>query len=226
MKNNYLFILLFFSFATNCLSLPADGHSSRDAMHGVSTHGFIENKGQIIDQDNKPNPGVLYFLNTPGFNVQLRRGGFSYDLYTASGCGPRASGSKLQASGFQNSEELPDFAKIARSPQPVACSMQPVACSLRFSRIDFNLAGSNPDCKIIASGQSSEYFNYYTSGTPVDGVTEVRSYQSITYRDIYPGVDLEFISGGKETFKYNFIVKPGGSLSSIRFNVSVFFCPW
>ena len=43
---------------------------------------FIENKGQIVDQNNKPNPAVLYLLNTPGFNVQLRNGGFSYDVYT------------------------------------------------------------------------------------------------------------------------------------------------
>lgn len=46
-----------------------------------SKTAFIENKGQIIDQKNKPNPAVLYLLNTPGFNVQLRRDGFSYDLY-------------------------------------------------------------------------------------------------------------------------------------------------
>jgi hypothetical protein len=45
---------------------------------------FIENKGQIIDQNNRPNPAVLYLLNTPGMNVQLRRGGFSYDLYRIS----------------------------------------------------------------------------------------------------------------------------------------------
>ena len=44
--------------------------------------GFIENKGQIIDQNNMPNPAVLYLLNTPGMNVQLREGGFSYDLYS------------------------------------------------------------------------------------------------------------------------------------------------
>ena len=42
--------------------------------------GFIENKEQIIDQNNKLNPAVLYLLNTPGMNVQLRKGGFSYDL--------------------------------------------------------------------------------------------------------------------------------------------------
>ena len=37
--------------------------------------GFIENKEQIIDQNNKLNPAVLYLLNTPGMNVQLRKGG-------------------------------------------------------------------------------------------------------------------------------------------------------
>lgn len=43
--------------------------------------GFIENKGQIIDQNHHPNTDVLYLLNTPGFNVQLRKTGWSYDLY-------------------------------------------------------------------------------------------------------------------------------------------------
>ena len=28
-------------------------------------YGFTENKGQIIDQDNKPNPQVKYLLNLP-----------------------------------------------------------------------------------------------------------------------------------------------------------------
>ena len=47
----------------------------------TSKTGFIENKGQIINQNNKPNPAVLYLLNTPGMNVQLRASGWSYDVY-------------------------------------------------------------------------------------------------------------------------------------------------
>jgi hypothetical protein len=53
--------------------------------HQNSKAGFIENKGQIIDQHNNPNPGVLFLLNTPGFNVQLRALGWSYDLYQECG---------------------------------------------------------------------------------------------------------------------------------------------
>jgi hypothetical protein len=41
----------------------------------MSPPGFIENKGKIIDQKNNPNPAVLYLLNTPGMNVQLRKAG-------------------------------------------------------------------------------------------------------------------------------------------------------
>ncbi len=56
------------------LSHPALAEEEKSQPHPVQPAGFIENKGQIIDQNNKPNPYVLYLLNTPGMNVQLRRG--------------------------------------------------------------------------------------------------------------------------------------------------------
>jgi hypothetical protein len=34
---------------------------------------FKENKGQIIDQNGKPNDAVKYLLNSAGLNVQLKR---------------------------------------------------------------------------------------------------------------------------------------------------------
>jgi len=46
--------------------------------------GFYENRGQIKDQNNKPNAAVKFLLSSPGFNVQLRQTGFSYDTYTDS----------------------------------------------------------------------------------------------------------------------------------------------
>ena len=43
--------------------------------------GFIENKGQIVDQDGKPNADVKFLFRGRGMNVQLRAHGFSYDLF-------------------------------------------------------------------------------------------------------------------------------------------------
>ncbi len=183
-----------------------------------SSSAFIENKGQIIDQNNKPNAAVLYLLNTPGMNVQLRRGGFSYDLYsiTDAGCGMRDTRCEIRDARTSYPGSFPDIHKVtdpeSRIPDP--------ASRIAFHRIDFDLLASNPACEIITSDPSSDYLNYYTAGTPVEGVTNVHSFKTVTYKNIYPGIDLEFVTGDENQFKYTFIIRPGGSLSSIRFKVS------
>ena len=73
------YLLIFITISSICQAAITD---EKPLNH--PQFGFIENKGQIIDQNNKPNPAVLYLLNTPGMNVQLRKGGFSYDLYQES----------------------------------------------------------------------------------------------------------------------------------------------
>ncbi|MEO8788592.1 MAG: SBBP repeat-containing protein [Chitinophagaceae bacterium] len=47
--------------------------------------GFIQNKGQVIDQTGRPNLEVKYLLNRPALNIQLRKAGFSYDSWMRDG---------------------------------------------------------------------------------------------------------------------------------------------
>jgi uncharacterized protein (TIGR02145 family) len=162
-----------------------------------SKSGFIENKGQIIDQNNKPNPAVLYLLNTPGMNVQLRSSGWSYDVY--------------KVSSQQSAVSSPQ----SRFPES---SIQHPASSIIFHRVDLDLQDYNPDYNIKTSKQSSDYLNYYTTGTPAEGVTSVRSYSTITYKNIYPGIDLQFINDDRQ-FEYNFILQPGADINSIKLKV-------
>ena len=173
MKQGPVIALIFF------LAFSATAQSTFQA--GSATIAFIENKGQIIDQDNKPNPAVLYLLNTPGMNVQLREGGFSYDLYS-----------------------------VIDTAQP----------TYKFHRIDFDLIGPNTNCNIVTSGISSDYLNFYTAGMPVQGITEVHSYKTVTYQNIYPGIDLQLFASGNAPFKYNFVVRPGGRISSVMIKIS------
>jgi uncharacterized protein (TIGR02145 family) len=163
---------------------------------------FIENKGQIINQNNKPNPACLYLLNMPGMNVQLRHSGWSYDLYSATGSWPLAVVS-----------ENPTFDSVSKSQRPEVRSYA-------FHRIDFDLIGFNPNYDVITSDPSSDYLNYYTTGTPVKGITSVRSYRSVIYKNIYQGIDIEFIAEPERGYKYNFIVHPDGRLADIRIKIS------
>jgi uncharacterized protein (TIGR02145 family) len=180
----------------------------KQSLNSRVKSGFIENKGQVIDQNNKPNPSVLYLLNTPGMNVQLRRSGFSYDLFTVTG----SQGHKVTES--QDSS----FESRVTSHESRVTSHESRVTS--FHRIDFDLLNPYPACEIITSGRSDDYANYYTTGTPAEGVTNVRSYQTVTYKNIYPEIDLEFMTDTKSGVKYNFVVHPGGKLSSIRMKIT------
>ena len=49
------------------------------------------------------------------------------------------------------------------------------------------------------------------------GTLTVRQFRRIVYRDVYPGIDVEFVSKGNDELpvEYNFIVKPGADPSRI-----------
>jgi uncharacterized protein (TIGR02145 family) len=130
-------------------------------------------------------------------NVQLRKEGFSYDVYEISKIDNQITSDQGRANDTQH--------------QPT---------SIKFHRIDFNLVGANPDPQIITSGESIDVTNYYTTGTPVEGVTNVNSYKNVTYENIYPGIDLQFITSGDIPFKYNFIVHPGGTTNAIKIRIT------
>ncbi|UPQ78222.1 T9SS type B sorting domain-containing protein [Flavobacterium azooxidireducens] len=168
-----------------------------------SSIGFIENKGQIVDQKGRPNLAVKYLLNTNGLNVQLRENGFSYDVYEVEKVAAKKEKSNFTpVTGF----ELDNFNKYKNDSKYI------------FHRVDVDFLNSNPITKIVATGKSSDYDNYYTNSSQKNGITKIHKYQSIKYENIYNNIDvIFFIPNDKEKpVEYNFIIKPGGKISDIN----------
>lgn len=140
-------------------------------------YGFRPNKGQLHDQDDKAVPHVKYLLSLPnGLNVQLRQTGFSYDTY--------------------RTEEVKDEEAIARNKELDEHSperLPETKLKYHFHRVDIELLGANPKAELVAEAQSEDYDNYYTAHTGEKGATEVYRYGKITYKNIYEGIDLEFL---------------------------------
>ncbi|MEI6900889.1 MAG: hypothetical protein WCL00_13505, partial [Bacteroidota bacterium] len=176
--------------------------------------GFIENKGQVIDQNNKANPAVLYLLNIPGMNVQLRSNGFSYDIYQIVSANDLLLAARYSPLAFLNPMD-----PVVKSDKQIARSEKREARSVNFHRIDFTLLNSNSNCEIIAEESSIDYLNYYTSSTSSEGIKNVGHYQKVTYKNVYPEIDLEFIFNGDSGFKYNIIIRPGGNIQDIRLKI-------
>ena len=61
---------------------------------------FVENKGQLMDQHNRENKEVRFMYVDGLFNLQLRKGGFSYELFTID-----EKKTSLPESGIPDNEE-------------------------------------------------------------------------------------------------------------------------
>jgi hypothetical protein len=157
---------------------------------------FMENKGQIIDQNNHTNTSVLYQLALPGLNVSLKKDGFSYDTWLAEDLG--------------EDKELKEINKKHQGPSPHKYNY-------KFHRIDVNFLGANPLCVIEPQERTSDYTMYYTTGTPEEGA-KVLQYGKVLYRNLYHNIDLEFVAapGTNKPVEYNFIVHPGADVTQIK----------
>jgi hypothetical protein len=164
-----------------------------------SQYGFIENKGQIIDQNNNPNPSVLYLYNGNGLRVQLRKEGFSYEVINTVKT-PKANIDKGLQGKFASQADSFDI-------------------TYQTHRVDINFKGGNKNTVLKPYQPASDLINYYTTGTSEAGVTNVHHYQKIVYENVYPNIDIEFVlndAANKGKFKYNFIVKPNANLADIK----------
>lgn len=163
---------------------------------------FYENKGQIIDQDGKQNADVQYLFNSAGLNVQLKKEGFSYDVYEIKKT--RKKNSKQQKSDFQKKDRLNSEYDL----------------KYQYHRVDIDFVGANKSPEMVAEEKSADYENFYNVPGKPKGIEKVHRYRKIIYKNLYPKIDLVFFKpdDSLKPIEYNFIVNPGGKISDIQLN--------
>ena len=181
-------------FIAMCASIPATAQ-----LQTRADRLYVENKGQIGDQHGKPNRGVRYLIVRPGLNIQLTSNGFSYDSYVAKRI---ASAAEKATKPLNHRLHLDDSVVYS------------------YHRVDIELVGANPTPRIESYEQSSDYLNFYTHITEQvngdQGVTFVRGYSRVIYRDVWPGIDLEWLIDSQGNPEYQFMVRPGGDVRRIQ----------
>lgn len=173
----------------------------------IKENGFIENKGQIIDQNGDINKNVLYLLNTRGLNVHLKNVGFSYDLYEIK---------KEGKSGYKKTTNL--LNKQTFYDKEVDKSE---LYKTEFHRIDIDFINTSNNVFITTSDEIDYYLNFYT-GNNSNGVTKVELFKKVIYQNLYNNIDLEFFVPIDKTkpVEYNFVIHPGGKISDIQMKIS------
>lgn len=158
---------------------------------------FRENKGQVHDQKFKPRTDILFSGNAGGMVFHLKQAGLHYQLSRV--------------------DEWEEAEKEKEMPGNFDTEKMKVPAKSTFHRLDISWPGANPSAEIITTNPLPSFDNYYLPSCP-NGATYVKSYQEITYKKIYDGIDLVFHNKNNE-LHYDFIVSPGADYTNIKIKI-------
>ncbi|MCL5990724.1 MAG: T9SS type A sorting domain-containing protein, partial [Bacteroidetes bacterium] len=173
--------------------------------------------GQLVDQNRKLRNDILYYRSANGMNIFLRKDGISYVFRQVE---------IVDTNNLNDNSPFPNYFEKKNNI---------FKRRLKTHRVDLQLLGCNPNPEIITEGIFEDYNNYYGSNFGENGLLFVHNYQKITYKNIYANIDLVYyidegdlgngkLELGKEKndkgVKYDFVVKPGGEISSIKIKYS------
>src|SRR5215510_15913936 len=84
MKNKFTYLLaIFFVLIQLNTSIAGSPNDNIQVFRLTNSPlGFIENKGQFVDQNKKVRTDLLYLLKRPGMKVQLMKNRLSFEVYT------------------------------------------------------------------------------------------------------------------------------------------------
>jgi hypothetical protein len=158
--------------------------------------GFVENKGQVVDQFGVPNSDALFVLPLAGMNVVLYQDGFSYNV-------------------FQSKEGYVPACEVIRNNTFIDAKKLKEDARVNVYRVDIKFLNSSlPNVRSVGKLQGVK--NYFTTGTPEVGVTGVNTFEKVLMEGMYPGIDVEFTYSKNKGLEYNFIVSSEGNYEDIQ----------
>jgi hypothetical protein len=190
-------ILCAFSIRVDAQSLSSQKQSR---AHSETPRVFVENRGQIVDENGIPRPDILFTLRNGNTSIFLNSKNIYYQF------------EKIEfPEGFiQDSRKVEDIEKQEALRKQIKRSTHRMSLSLKSA----NVWGA-----IVKEEPQSYTENYYLPQCR-NGITGIQSFGRITFKDVYPGIDWVIYSNKNESgITYDFIVHPGADPNKIKLKI-------
>jgi gliding motility-associated-like protein len=155
---------------------------------------FIENKGQIVDFDGKVRNDVKFKANAGNCKIYFSENSAAYF--------------------FEQHNRKSTTSKTVEEMNPEELKQMLAHDSVYYYRMDLKFEGANPNPEIVTENPSAFYSNYYQAHC-ANGITSVRHYETLIYKNMYPNIDVKFHSS-ERGMKYDIILHPGADLSQVK----------
>jgi len=84
--------------------------------------------------------------------------------------------------------------------------------------MQFRLSGAAKNPAVVGEGQQPGKVNYFIGRDPAKWHTNVPTYASVRYRNVYPGIDLVYY-GNHQQLEYDFVISAGADPGQIKFEI-------
>ncbi len=203
-----LFSFFLFAAATNGLiaqaSLTQKPHATFTSTDIFGAAAFLENKEIIPDFGTEK---IQYYANRDDINAYFTEKRLIYLV------------SKVNEEAVleRKKEKKKEGQHITKEQEKEALNI-PIQTHI----VSVEWMGANPHPQIITGKKVDRYYTYLkkTEGAAGYKTLITYGYQTITYKDLYPGIDLIYSfpdSGGME---YSLTVRPGADISLVKLNYS------
>ncbi|HVI46607.1 MAG TPA: PKD domain-containing protein [Chitinophaga sp.] len=171
---------------------------------------FTENKGQWDQQ-------VIYKTDLDGAAIYVKKAGFTFMVYN------REDMYALNEYVHGHSHQ-PDTTLVNRNNRQNALSSQngqkPPPRPGRFPDVrghayNITFIGANENAEIVPEKQQEAVTNYFIGNDRSKWASNVKSFQSLVYKSLYPGVDAHIYSEASQ-LKYDLIIQPGADPDKIQ----------
>jgi hypothetical protein len=153
---------------------------------------FVENRGQIHDQNYISRPDVLYGAMVGDMVLYIRNSGVSYQL--------------SRTTSFRQIYDLRTDEQIKRTD------------GISTYRVDLDWMNCNPSPVPSTDAALPGVDNYYVESCP-NGALGVRSFKGISLSKLYTGIDLHYYEKNGD-LKHDYLLAPGADYRKIRIKVS------
>lgn len=153
----------------------------------TNTLEFIENKGQLFTQEK-----ILFYGQLSNMSVFFRKSGVSYVMKEG------------------DEDTLLENNNTTNKKNKTGAQLK------KGHRIDLDFLNTSPALQIVSENPGNNYSNYFYPHCP-EGITEVKSFGKISYRNIYPNIDIVFFGGSEKGMEYDIVVRPGGDPTNIKY---------
>lgn len=169
---------------------PANIPTSWSAQLDASL-SFIENKGQFDGRNPLPNSKILYGIDNMPTQIFFTRQGVMYRF-------DKTEKKDERDEGWESHEE------------------EEVIHESDF--VTSTWIGTNPNVQVLSQEEVSHTYTYAVLKPGHSGEYELsglKGYKKLVYKDLYPGIDVEYTLHPKGGIKYVLIVHPGADITRV-----------